>query len=196
MPILLILLGAAAVAVRLLPVRVLLLAVGVFVVGVLALLKWGLPYLLPQLLKIPFRAKGAVLRNAGLLVHSAERIAAGDDRSTYRLELSVVPREPTGNFRLWGPSDLIFVGADARPSDPDRDTEADRREIQILQDGEFVEADGKYEGAQRLRAVVDVPNGLTTLRVRYYFEVFGEITLSASEDSGRSMNGRPLARVG
>lgn len=195
MPVLLILLAAAVVAIRLLPAWAILLALGGFVVGVLAILKWGLPYLLPHLLKMPFRAKGAVLRNAGLLVHSAERVAAGDNRSTYRLELSVVPREPTGHFALWEPGDLIFVGADARPDDPERDIETDRREIEILQGGEFVEASGKYEGAHRLRAVVDVPRGLTTLRVRYYFEIFGEITLPG-RGIGPSRNGRPLARVG
>lgn len=195
MPVLLILVGAAAVAIRLLPVWVILLSVSLFVLGVLALLKWGLLYVLPQLLKLPFRAKGAVLRNAGLLVHSIERIGAGDDRSIYRLELSVVPREPTGKFRLWAPAELIFVGADARPNDPDRDTEAERREIEILEAGEFVGADRKYEGAHRLRAVIDVPSNLTSLRVRYYFEVFGEITLPGRA-LGPSVNGRPLERVG
>lgn len=187
---LLVVLAAAAVAaIRLLPWWALLATLAALVLSVPTLLKWGLP----RLLKMPFRAKGAVLRGAGVRVHSIERTVApaaaspdedeGDrgPREHYRLDVTITPRPATGSFRLWEPGELCLVGPAAKANDPDADDSAGEvRAIEVEQDGHFLADEGmKYGGPQRLRLVVAVPPGQRRLRFRYYFEIIGDVALPA-----------------
>jgi len=183
-------LGLALVAAaRLLPWWALPALFACLVLTVVALFKWGLR----RLLLIPFRAKGAVLRDAAVDVHAIERAerpaptASGDSETTSergplahaRLEFTVAPRAAHGPFTLWEPGELRLVGPEARAGEP-RPGEAsfDVVFLEVLEDGRFEPDRGmKYGGPQRLRLLVAVPPGQRRLRIRYYFDVFGSLPL-------------------
>ena len=184
-------LGMAAVAaIRLLPWWGLVALFAGAMLAVLVLIKWSLP----RLLKAPFRAKGAVLRGATAQVHSVERIPApavgadgeakldaGEPRAHYRLDMTVTPRPATGAFALWAPGELVLVGPGARADEPEADvTAGEIGAVEVEQDGRFEpDVDMKYSGPRRLRLLVSAPADQRRLRFRYYFEVFGDVTLPA-----------------
>src|SRR5262245_56106926 len=184
-------LGAAvAVAVRMLPWWALLAVFAALMLAGVILVRWGLP----RLLTLPFKAKGAVLRDAGVYVHSIEGPEASstpqrsddgglagdpDRRQHFLLEITITPRPPSGRFTLWEPGELRIVGHGARADDPEADEpNLDVRSLEVHEDGSFLPDGGmKYEGPQRLRLLVAVPEGQHHLRFRYYFEIFGNISL-------------------
>jgi hypothetical protein len=197
---LLVVVGAGGVAaIRLLPWWALLAAFAAAVVAVPPLIRWALP----RLLKVPFRAKGAVLRGATVRVHSVERSAAagppgGDEagaadrgpREHYRIEVTIMPPPAEGPFTLWGPGELVLVGPGAKAEEPEGDDDGEVRALEIEQDGRFLPDEGmKYGGPQRLRFVAVVPPGLERLRFRYYFEIFGDVALPTTT------GGRPFVRA-
>ena len=169
------------------------------------------PKLIEKAFTAPFKAKGKVLHGATIEVHSAEpcerperaRFDDGDDddddddeedaeerrrdvqRSYYRLEVTITPAEPTGNFAHWEVGELVLVPFDAKPmagaggeDDDDIDDLARIDVVEIEADGEYREDDGdKLPGAQRLRLTVGAMPGQKRLKFRYYFEDFGEVVL-------------------
>jgi hypothetical protein len=156
-----------------------------------SLFRWGLP----RLLRRPFAAKGAVLRDAVVEIHSIEPIggrsaALADEqdeidserRAHFRLEVTITPRTPTGAFTLWEPGELRIVGADARSGDPAADeTDYDVESLGIQDEGRYQPDSGmKYQGPQRLRLLVAVPPDQRALRFRYYFEILGNVSLPAA----------------
>lgn len=182
--VLLVMMAAVVLAVRMLPWWLLLAIPAVLALAAPILLRWGLRWLL----KLPFRAKGAVLRNAAVDVHAIERI---DEH--VRLELTITPQAVSGPFTLWEPGELAIVGPDARAGEPGaHETSFDVRALEIQEDDRFQADSGmKYGGPQRLRLLVAAPPG-QRLRLRYYFEVFGSVALpgpSVGDASRRS----PLA---
>jgi len=181
---------AVVAVVRLLPWWAVIALFAVLVLAARSLLRWGLP----RLLRLPFKAKGAVLHDAVVDVHSIERVERLEGsheeelavepgpRKPFRIDVTITPRTPTGAFTLWEPGELRIVGRDARAGDPEAD-EADFeiRSLEIQEDGRFQPDSGmKYPGPQRLRLWVAVPPGQASLRLRYYFEIIGNVTLPAT----------------
>ncbi|HSH95039.1 MAG TPA: hypothetical protein VK968_12890, partial [Roseimicrobium sp.] len=125
------------------------------------------------LFKLPFKAKGAVLRAAKVEVHSIgpatkpvkERDSEGqedpegeEEDATLRyhcLDVTVTPTHTGGSFRGWGPCELQLVGMSATSEDIDTEDEKvcriAKREVED-EGGKFVSDEGmKFEGPLRLR---------------------------------------------
>lgn len=198
----LVMVAAVVMAVRMLPWWMVL-AVGAGLALALPMfLRWGLTWLL----KLPFRAKGAVLRNAAVDVHTIERAeppalepsaevgSAAGRREHFRLEITITPPAASGRFTLWEPGELAIVGPDARAGEPPTgEASFDVRALEIQEDDRFQADSGmKYGGPQRLRLLVAVPPGQRRLRFRYYFEVFGSVPLPGPP-VGDTFRRRPLA---
>lgn len=156
-------------------------------------------------LTAPFKAKGAVLKGAKLVVHSVsvapvrERAPAlvgaggGDESSdeeespdvpegwtSYCIDATVTPTLGEGPFACWEPGDLRLVPLDADTS-PDAPSESDDCTIlrcEVFEDGEFTKDQGmKYEGEKRLRIEACCAPSVRVAKLRYYFEGFGRIEL-------------------
>jgi hypothetical protein len=203
---LLVMAAAVVVAVRMLSWWVLLAVATGLALALPIFLRRGLTWLL----KLPFRAKGAVLRSAAVDVHAIERAeppalepsdeadSAAGPRERFWLELTITPRaSASGPFILWEPGELAIVGPDARAGEPGTDEEPfDVRTVEIREDNRFQPDSGmKYGGRQRLRLLVAVPPGQRRLRFRYYLEVFGNVSLPGPP-AGGAFRRRPLATTG
>jgi len=161
--------------------------------GLLLVAKFVIKHLLKKLFVLPFKMKGAVLRNATAQIHSitmvdrpaAEDANTGDSSVTrhyYQLDVTIVPQEATGKFTLWEPGDLTLtrpesgIGVD----DETDDGTCTVHNLQVEEEGQFKPYEGmKYPGPQRLRMTLGVQEGVTALKFRYYFEAFGEVRLPA-----------------
>jgi hypothetical protein len=154
-----------------------------------------------SLFKMPFRAKGAVLRGATADIHSLTPIARpaakptaarlaedeGDNgdaedanRRFYLLEMTIKPAAREGGaFQLWEPGELLLVSHDAKPEDTDDDGDiCGIKQIEIESEGQFVKDEGmKYGGPQRLRLTLAAASGAHQVQFRYYFELFGKVSL-------------------
>ena len=103
----------------------------------------------------------------------------------YRIDFTIRPTNGEGPMHHWDVSDLCVVDVNApalnlKLADDNDDAGEGFHldDVQILQDGQMQpEEDGKYQGTQRLSAVVGVPPGLRELKFRYYTEQFGRIVL-------------------
>jgi len=156
--------------------------------------------------KMPFKAKGAVLRGATTEIHSLNAIprpadrpasteegqeAEADDSSSsyapncrfYALELTITPAERDGGaFQLWAPGELCLVSPNAKPDDTDEDGDlCTIRRVEVADErGEFAEDEGmKYGGPQRLRLTLAASPEARDLQFRYYLELFGKVSLPA-----------------
>lgn len=138
------------------------------------------------LFKMPFKAKGKVLRGATATVHSVVPVARPADAEQdashrfFLLEITITPAERGGgSFQLWEPGELQLVGPDAKPDDTDADGElCEIQRAEIEDGGRFIEDEGmKYSGAQRLRLLLAAEPRARQLRFRYYFELFGSVSL-------------------
>jgi hypothetical protein len=183
---------ALVAVVRLLPWWAVIALFAVLFLAARSFLRWGLP----RALWLPFKAKGAVLHDAVVDVHSIERVELpspkGSDEEElavepgpheqFRIDVTITPRTPTGAFTLWEPGELRIVGRDARAGDPEADAaDFEIRSLEVQEDGRFQPDSGmKYPGPQRLRLWVAVPRGQPSLRLRYYFEIIGNVTLPAT----------------
>jgi hypothetical protein len=106
------------------------------------------------------------------------------DLNYYRIDFTIRPTHSDGPMQHWDVGDLCVVDVKAPPLTlkPDDDTDAGEgfhfQDVQILEDGQLRDDEqGKYEGPQRLSALVGVPPGLRELKFRYYTEQFGRIVL-------------------
>jgi hypothetical protein len=171
-------------------------------------------WLLHRAFMIPFAAKGKVLRGATLDVHSVtpcevpKRLLEFDDdaecpakdQSWYWIDATITPKPTGGPFHLWEAGELLLVPEKTRAGMPSDD--ADEWNLYSLkiwdaehQDWQKDEA-YKYPGPQRLKMRVGLPPNVRRAKLRYYFEVFGEVQLpphdrpigetAASEASDRS----------
>ena len=166
--------------------------------GLFLVAKFAIKHLLKKLLVMPFKMKGAVLRNATAQVHSitpADRPTAtagenADDvdpddaspRNYYQLDVTIVPQEATGKFTLWEPGDLSLMRPESGVGVDDEtdDGACTIHNLQVEEEGQFKPNEGmKYPGSQRLRMILGVQEGVTALKFRYYFEAFGEVRLPA-----------------
>ena len=179
--------------VRLLPWWAVILFFAALALAARSLLRWGLP----RLLRLPFKAKGAVLRDAIVDVHSIERVELEPGlHEHFRAEVTITPQTPKGAFTLWEPGELRIVGRHARAGDPEVDeSDFEIRSLEVQEDGRFQPDSGmKYQGPQRLRLLVSVPAGHRSLRLRYYFEILGNVTLPGPKSTETSRAPRTLIR--
>lgn len=149
-------------------------------------------------LKLPFKAKGAVLRGATAEIHSvtptspqARKMGGDDDedeapakpRKWFVVDVTIKPAaapESQSGFQLWGPGELTLVSPTAKADDTDEDEDlCDIESVEIAtEDGKFAADEGmKYGGPQRLRLTLAAAPEAKSLQFRYYFELFGEVRL-------------------
>jgi hypothetical protein len=177
----LLLIAGAVVAIVLLPWQV---TVGAIVLFAVVVFAFG-GRILEAIFKIPFRAKGAVLRGAIAEVHSVAPSAHADggegvDRGSFIVEVTIKPLEPRGGaFQLWEPGELRLVGPGAKAEDTDADGDlCEIKRIEIEAEGGFAADEGmKYGGPQRLRLTLAAAPAAAELQFRYYFELFGKVSL-------------------
>lgn len=126
------------------------------------------------LFSMPFRAKGKVLRNATIEVHSivaceqppeksrqggsntSEGVAHEEDeqdeitdepegpRAYYRLDVTISPRPSTGAFHYWEIGELLLTLPDTKPMDDASDV-CQIVELKVFLDGQFVPDDEGYK---------------------------------------------------
>ena len=194
---LLIVVAGVALAIRFLPWEA--------VVGGIALLLLAGYFLsgriLEGLFKIPFRAKGAVLRRATAEIHSLTTGAKPEDgedeeaanRRYFVLDVTIKPIARTGRgFQLWEPGELQLVSLDAKAEDTDADGDLCKiKRIEIESEGGgFLPDEGmKYGGPQRLRLTLSVAPEARQFQFRYYFELFGSMSLPAPESQATGARG-------
>ena len=169
--------------------------------GLIIVAKFAIKHLLKKLLVMPFKMKGAVLRNATAQIHSITVVDASaaksasdtdgesesnsDDsgaRNFYQLDVMIVPQEAAGKFTLWEPGDLSLMRPESGVGVDDEtdDGACSIHNLHVEEDGQFKPYEGmKYPGPQRLRMVLAVQPGVAALKFRYYFEAFGEVRLPA-----------------
>ena len=142
--------------------------------------------ILEAIFKIPFRAKGAVLRGASAEVHSVAPTAHADEgeegvkRGSFVVEVTIQPVQRGGGaFQLWEPGELRLVGPGAKAEDTDADGElCEIKRVEIEAEGGFAADEGmKYGGPQRLRLTLAAAPAAGELQFRYYFELFGKVSL-------------------
>lgn len=154
--------------------------------------------MLRKAFEAPFAAKGAVLREALVKVLSVTPTTAPDadlnddpgetedappiPRTWYNVELTITPQAAPGPFESWAPGDLEVTGPETRTL-RSMDDLADAPGYDLWQvwiwDGQrWVDEQGeKLAGPQRLRLLLSAPATVRRARLRYYFEVFGEVEL-------------------
>ena len=135
--------------------------------------------ILEAIFKIPFRAKGAVLRGATAEIHSVQQEANGE---FFVVDVTILPvGSGDGAFQLWEPGELRLVSPGAKREDTDADGElCEIKQVEIHAQGAFAADEGmKYGGPQRLRLTVAAAPDAGEVQFRYYFELFGKISLPA-----------------
>lgn len=102
----------------------------------------------------------------------------------YHVDLTVTPTAGEGGgFTMWEPGELGLAGASAVSTDSidemgEDDEVGEIGAVQIWQDEAWVDDEGmKFPGPQRLRLHVGLHEGVTSFRLRYYFEVFGNVSV-------------------
>jgi hypothetical protein len=171
----------------------------VIVGGALAA-KWGVQYGMKQLLLLPFKAKGQVLKGANLQVHNVQPIAMptlvrnadthegefADTRARYHqlkwysVDVSILPTpQDKAAFPAWEPGEMVLVPPGQKIIDLEslgKVEAATIHDYQIFQDDRFtIDHDGKHLGSQRVKFTVGVQPEHQILQFRYYLELFGQI---------------------
>jgi hypothetical protein len=160
-------------------------------------LAWGAKKLAGRALeaafKMPFKAKGAVLRDAAAVVNSVTpgeppaRDPDGDDddrslpagaRRWVWLDVTITPNPPPGKFTAWAPGELMLVPTTAKADDYDDEESHAVSDVEVWEEGAFVRDEGyKFQGERRVRLLVGLPPEMRAARFRYYFELFGNVQL-------------------
>jgi hypothetical protein len=149
-----------------------------------------------------FGAKGGVLAGATAQVHGISQAPFpeyprddededdAEDEEEYRqncsqfnwyyLDVTITPTGDSEEFTHWEPGDVVLAGMDAKAKDleDEEDQLSMMADYKIFSDGKFVaDEGGKHPGSQRIRFHVGVKPGVETLQFRYYFELFGRVSL-------------------
>jgi hypothetical protein len=149
---------------------------------------------MPQGFTALFKLKGSVLRKARVTVHSVEptlpppspRESANGEgaapvvRNYYWLDVTVKPTRWGIGFKRWQPGELVLTDPVAGWTDVDDSCTIESLEV-VNPRGVGAGDDPSYVGAQRLRLVVGVREGVERLTFRYYTEKFGDIALPAAQ---------------
>jgi hypothetical protein len=170
---------------------VILAMVGCVIAGVIYVIK-NFSKVATKAMLLVFEVKSKVLRNADVEVHSVVPTAAPppdehdkrptEPRNHYRLDLTIKPHASTGPMQHWDLDDLLLVPYDTPKTTLEDCESADGyslRDEKILQpNGDFEpNTQGKYNGPQRLQALVAVAPTVRELKFQYYAEQFGHIPL-------------------
>jgi hypothetical protein len=149
---------------------------------------------MPQGFTALFKLKGSVLRNARVTVHSVEPAlpppsqrgpADGKEgppvtRGCYRLDVTVKPTRWGIGFKRWQPGELVLT--DPAAGWMDVDDSCTILSLEVVNARHFgARDDPSYVGAQRLRLLVGVREGVDRLTFRYYTEKFGDIVLPPAQ---------------
>jgi hypothetical protein len=149
---------------------------------------------MPQGFTALFKLKGSVLRKARVTVHAVEPTLPppgsrepvnGEEtapmvRNYFRLDVTVKPTRWGIGFKRWQPGELVLTDPSAGWTDVD-DTCA-IVSLEVVNPLDFgARDDPSYVGAQRLRLVVGVREGVERLTFRYYTEKFGDIVLPPAQ---------------
>ncbi|MBE9032104.1 hypothetical protein IQ266_20405 [filamentous cyanobacterium LEGE 11480] len=174
--------------------------IAVIVLGALTI-PWALKQGMKQVLLLPFKAKGQVLKGATVQVHQVQStnmptLRQGSDMDVatfadlreryhqlkwYTVDASISPvkREADVPFSAWEPGDLMLVPPGKKVKDIEGLAENDVSEIhdyEIYETNRFQQdMEGKHLGSQRVKFLVGVQPGVQTLQFRYYLELFGEV---------------------
>lgn len=154
--------------------------------------------LLEFALKAPFKAKGAVLRNADVEVHAVrpadepmreahredpdDGTAASTPVTYFWLDATIRPAAGgAGPFQHWEPGELRLVTPGTDPAaDDEGEPPCEIIQVRVEQDGKLAEDEGyKLPGPQRLQLGIGVKPGIHELQFQYYFETFGRVLLPA-----------------
>ena len=161
-----------------------------YLAGGVVALALGLKLFGGWLLLIPFRMKGAVLKQAAVRVHAIERAdplprrvrrdedgcVVDERRDCFLVDVTITPRTPNGNFKHWEPGELTLVKPGTKALDDDDSCCVNR--LEVHNGTGFVEDEGfKFEGARRLRMHIGVKSGVNALAFQYYLESFGRVDL-------------------
>jgi hypothetical protein len=168
--------------------------------------RWLIGRIINRLFLLPFKAKGAVLRDAVTKIHALEPTVlppsmqpaieyhgdgeedAGEKdqlqdalaRDYYRIEVTITPQSSAGPFQHWEPGELR-LGRPGKKWDEEDDS-CEVKSLETEQDGQFQADEGyKYGGPLRLRLLIGVLPGVERLTFRYYLEEFGEVILPTRE---------------
>jgi len=144
--------------------------------------------LLNALILIPFKMKGAVLRNATVQIHAVTASLAptkldGDSepeepRRYFTLDVTIQPKETSGSFSHWEPGELRLSRPDLKSSEDDS---CNISELQYEEDGIFKNDEGfKFAGPKHLKMTLGVREGVDRLKFQYYLEEFGTVQLPAA----------------
>jgi hypothetical protein len=158
--------------------------------------KFAVKRLVKKLFLAPFKMKGGVLNDASVQVHSVvpcdapTRTDAEESdpakpnvpRRYFKLDVTIQPKETTGNFTCWEPGELSLVGplhvVDPESDERDEEDSCDISELQYEEDGVFKDDEGfKFQGPKRLKMTLAVREGVDNLQFQYYFEQFGQVQL-------------------
>jgi hypothetical protein len=168
-------------------------SLSLLLVGVLSV-RWGVQHLLRRIFIIPFKMKGRVLADAFVDVHSIEPapmpVVEFDEEESDRdyqqlawhyVDITITPTQQTEGFTSWEPSELILVPPNAKAEDLESGYDSEVctiHDFKVYTEEQFAEDEyGKYEGAQRLQLHVGVQPDTHQLKFRYYFELFGLVTI-------------------
>lgn len=118
-------------------------------------------------------------------VDDATQVREYENCNFYYIDATITPQPGASEtFQLWEPGELLLVDGDTQAISPGDDEDEHFgviEDVMVWQDGDWaVDEIGKYEGPQRVRIHAGVPPNAQSARLRYYFEVFGEIKLPAS----------------
>jgi hypothetical protein len=179
------------------------------IVGAVFGLTWIVPLVLRRAFMAPFKLKSKTLSGAQITLHDVSTAAPpefdaeefdDDDYSKeelqhlhedvaqfnwHKLDVTITPAPATDGFTHWEPGELQLVGPDATSDDLDDPDDEDNLcridDYKIFQDGKFCETEmDKYTGPQRLELYAGIKPNVQTLQFRYYFALFGRISLSDS----------------
>jgi hypothetical protein len=164
-------------------------------------LQWAVKYGLKQAFLLPFKVKGQVLKGATAQVHNvqptnmpivkqnadshpgeiADQRARYHQLKWYTVDVSIAPQqtEAAVPFPAWEPRDLVLVVPGKKVKSLESFAEAEVSAIhdyEIYQTNRFQsDSEGKHLGSQRLKFVVGIEPGISTLQFRYYLELFGQV---------------------
>ncbi len=159
-----------------------------------------------RLMTMPFVAKGAPLRDARVELHGIVRVDApaddDDDADAaesrvgwtwHEMDVTVTPSGAcSGPFRNWDPHELSVVPADAETGPRAPQDRCDDCTVSSVTPAECCEQALSDEDAgpceqhgadasARVRITFGAAPGVSAVKLRYYFESFGDVTLPARE---------------
>lgn len=170
-------------------------AIVVVPVLVLAVGRFFMRPLLRELVLLPFKAKGAVLRGARVTFHSVRpatppsdemstsQTSDADDglaRTFFHLDVTITPRARGATFTHWDPGELMLVRPEFVADGSAEDDACVISRVEVWQRDGFSGEEAKLEGAQRLRLLIGVQPPHNKLRLQYYFEQLGEIAIPST----------------